>query len=174
MGSLVTGLCCSPDASGRNVMTIITIITLFATLTTPSEKPSDLCDIVYADTGRPVWCEPHRDGAPRLDDMVCCDAAGCIAAHSGGCAQGRTAYHCELGQVWADGDVSCYFEVPDYCDVFPCAPGFQTWPQANPMCCSEGVCWNTNVFGNDCEPQDIYWCSDGVTNSDGTVTCFDD
>lgn len=155
-------------------MTIITIITLLATLTAPSGTPSDLCDVVYPDTGRPVWCEPHPDGAPRLDSQVCCDAAGCVAPLTGGgCSQGRTPYHCELGQVWADGEVSCYFEVPDYCDVFPCAPGFQTWPQEVGMCCYEGVCWTTWPSSNDCEPQDIYWCNDGVTNMDGTVTCFD-
>jgi hypothetical protein len=70
--------------------------------------------------------------------------------------------------------VSCYFEVPDYCDVFPCAPGFQTWPQAYDMCCPPGQdCWHTDEFSNDCEIEDIYWCSDGVSNQDGTVTCFD-
>jgi hypothetical protein len=69
--------------------------------------------------------------------------------------------------------VSCYFEVPDYCDVFPCAPGFQTWPQANLMCCHAGDCWNHDDGANDCEVEDVYWCGDGVTNQDGTVTCFD-
>jgi hypothetical protein len=69
--------------------------------------------------------------------------------------------------------VSCYFEVPDYCDVFPCDPGFQTWPQANGMSCYDGISSNTDSGSNDCEISDIYWCSDGVTNQDGTVTCFD-
>jgi hypothetical protein len=154
-------------------MTIITLITLFATLTATSGQPSDLCDIVYADTGRPIFCEAHRDGAPRWDAAVCCNDTGCEASVRGSCLKDRKSYYCELGEVRADGKVSCYFEVPDYCDVFPCAPGFQTWPQANSMCCYEGVCWN--IFGDnlDCEVQDIYWCDDGVTNQDGTVTCFD-
>ncbi|PRQ06050.1 hypothetical protein [Enhygromyxa salina] len=73
----------------------------------------------------------------------------------------------------ATGEVSCYFEVPDFCEVFPCKPGFQAQPQANFMCCYEGICWNTYTGSNDCEIQDIYWCNDGVTNQDGTVTCLD-
>ena len=157
----------------KEIMTIITLITLFATLTATSGQPSDLCDIVYTDTGRPVFCEPHPDGAPRWDKAVCCNDAGCVASRSGSCSTGRKAYYCELGEVWASGEVSCYFEVPDYCDVFPCAPGFQTWPQAAGMCCNEGVCWNSDGSSNDCEMDDIYWCNDGVSNQDGTVTCFD-
>jgi hypothetical protein len=155
-------------------MSIDTVITfLFATLTATSGTPSELCDLVYPDTGRPIWCEAHPDGAPRFDNTVCCDASGCVAAQRSGCAKGRTPYHCDLGEVWVGGVVSCYFEVPQYCDVFPCAPGFQTWPQANEMCCHAGECWNTDPFANDCEIDDIYWCDDGVTNEDGTVTCFD-
>jgi hypothetical protein len=155
-------------------MSIITLITIFATLTATSGQPSDLCDIVYTDTGRPIFCDAHPDGAPRWDKAVCCNDAGCIASRSGTCSTGRKAYYCELGELWASGEVSCYFVVPDYCDVFPCAPGFQTWPQANDMCCPPGQdCWNTDIGANDCEIDDLYWCNDGVTNSDGTVTCFD-
>jgi hypothetical protein len=156
----------------ETIMTIITLITLFATLTT-SSQPSDLCDIVYTDTGRPIFCEPHPDGAPRWDKAVCCNDTGCVASRSGTCSTGRKAYYCELGELLASGQVSCYFEVPNYCDVFPCAPGFQTWPQANEMCCPDGGdCWTVDDL-TDCEIGDLYWCGDGVTNSDGTVTCFD-
>ena len=154
-------------------MSIITLITLFAKLTAGSPQPPDLCDIVYADTGRPVFCEPHPDGAPNWAKPVCCDDTSCKPAIEGVCAVGLGVYYCELGQLRADGDVSCYFEVPDYCEVFPCVPGFGEWPQANAMCCYEGVCWNTDSASNDCEIQDIYWCNDGVSNQDGTVTCFD-
>ena len=69
--------------------------------------------------------------------------------------------------------MSCYFEVPDECDLFPCEPGFSPFPQANDMCCYEGICWHTWPGANDCEPWDVYWCYHGVTNQDGTVTCFD-
>ena len=69
--------------------------------------------------------------------------------------------------------MSCYFEVPTYCDVNPCPPGFGAHPQGMYMCCSQGICWNS--YGpDDCEPQDIFWCQNGATNDDGTATCFDD
>ncbi|KIG12222.1 Integrase [Enhygromyxa salina] len=40
------------------------LLTFFATLT-PTSGPPDLCDVVYTDTGRPILCEPHRDGEIR-------------------------------------------------------------------------------------------------------------
>ena len=154
-------------------MTIITIITLFATLTAGGTgQPADLCDVVYEDTGRPILCEPHPDGAPEYEDTVCCNGKSCKPANDGTCPTELDAYFCELGQLRADGYVSCYFEVPDYCDLFPCEPGFSPFPQANGMCCHEGICWSSDPGDNDCEPWDLYWCSDGVTNADGTVTCF--
>lgn len=155
-------------------MTIIQLIIAFATLTASSGRLSDICDLVYSDTGRPILCEPHPDGAPRYDGTVCCDEKTCIATRTGSCLTGRKPYYCELGQLWASGEVSCYFEVPAYCDVFPCAPSFHTGPQAAFMCCYEGICWNTYPSSNDCEPQDISWCEDGVSNPDGTMTCFDE
>ena len=150
------------------------LLSLFATLTSSSGAPPDLCDIAYTDTGRPIFCEPHRDGAPVYDDTVCCDGHSCIPSRQGSCAvETRAPYYCELGEVKATGEVSCYFEVPDYCEAFPCAPGFQSHPQRAFMCCNAGICWNTFTDSNDCEPKDIFWCQDGVTNPDGTMTCFD-
>jgi hypothetical protein len=48
-----------------------------------------------------------------------------------------------------------------------------SWPQTDGMCCHEGICWDSSPNSNDCEIEDVYWCDDGVTNQDGTVTCFD-
>jgi hypothetical protein len=156
-------------------MTITTqvLLALFATLTPTTGELRDLCDIVYSDTGRPVLCEPHREGAPRYDGTVCCDTQTCYEAPEGYCLDDEKPFYCALGEADTTGEVSCYFEVPDYCDVFPCAPGFQALPQANFMCCHAGICWTTYPSSNDCEIPDIYWCDDGVTNEDGTVTCFD-
>jgi hypothetical protein len=72
--------------------------------------------------------------------------------------------------------VSCYFEVPDYCDVFACEPkpGFQPQPAEAAICCNQGVCWPTTSGANDCELQDIVWCDSAVSNADGTVTCLDE
>jgi hypothetical protein len=157
-------------------MTITTtlLLSLFASLSSTAGKPPDVCDVVYRDTGRPIICEPHREGAPVYDSTVCCDGQTCIAAQDGYCGGDRERFYCELGEAWATGEVSCYFEVPDYCDVFPCAPGFQPQPVSISMCCNAGVCWTLYGDANDCELGDIYFCHDGVTNEDGTVTCFDE
>jgi hypothetical protein len=34
-----------------------------------------------------------------------------------------------------------------------------------------GVCWPIEGT-NDCEGGEILWCDEGVSNEDGTVTCF--
>lgn len=149
------------------------LLTIFATLTPPTENVSDLCDIVHPDTGRPVYCEPHPDGAPLFDGLVCCEDQTCFDGRDGDCLTAEEPYYCELGLIHASSEVTCYFEVPSFCEVFPCDPGYQAVPQANIMCCNNGICWNTYSDLNDCELADIYWCSDGVTNNDGTVTCFD-
>jgi hypothetical protein len=156
-------------------MTITTqiLLTLFATLTPTEAEVTDLCDVVHSDTSTPIRCQPHSEGAPRYGNTVCCDTQACFEAPEGYCLDDEKPFYCELGEVDTSGEVSCYFEVPDYCDVFSCVPGFQSLPQANPMCCYEGICWNIFGDGYDCEIQDIYWCNDGVTNDDGTVTCFD-
>ena len=132
----------------------------------------DLCDDVYPDTGVPVRCAPRGD-APVLDDVVCCDAATCYASDAGACPDALEAYACELGEVLTTDEVVCYFEVPDYCEVYPCAPGYGAHPQAFGMCCHDGVCWHHVTGSNDCELGDIHWCNDGVCNEDGTVSCFD-
>lgn len=157
-------------------MTITTkvLLSVFASLSSTAGAPLDLCDVVYRDTGKPIICEPHREGAPLYDSTVCCEGQICVPAGEADCDGDSMPFYCELGEVQASGEVSCYFEVPDYCDLFTCAPGFQQLPQSFPMCCNEGICWTVTGEANDCELPDIYFCHDGVTNEDGTVTCFDE
>jgi len=157
-------------------MSIITqTIFILLAIVGSSTEPADLCDLVDPKTGTPTMCEAHPEGAPRYDEVACCDDALCFERDARGCLDGEQPYYCELGDVGATGIVSCYFEVPSYCELFACsqAPaGYQAMPEANGMCCNAGICW-TLWDANDCELQDIYWCYSGVTNEDGTVTCFD-
>lgn len=155
-------------------MFIITqaIFTLFAIVGPASQLP-DLCEAVHPKTGTPTRCEAHPDGAPVYDGVVCCTGEVCFEQDSRGCLDDEQPHFCEFGDVGSAGLVTCYFEVPSYCDIYPCAPGYQTVPQENPMCCNAGICWNIWEGTYDCEVDDIYWCDDGVTNEDGTVTCFD-
>lgn len=158
-------------------MSIITqaIFTLFAIAGSPWQAP-DLCDAVHPKTGTPTRCEAHPEGAPVYDGVVCCNGEVCFEQDSRGCLEDEQPYFCELGDVGVAGLVTCYFEVPSYCDVYPCEqapPTVQTVPQSNGMCCNAGICW-TIWNASECELQDIYWCDDGVSNEDGTVTCFDE
>ena len=105
---------------------IITII-LFSTLTAilPGEA-IDMCEVVNPDTGVPILCGIHAEGAPVYDGDVCCAEEICAPAKSP-CIDG-TLYHCDLGEEDASG-FTCYFEVPNYCDVFLCeehTPGYQS------------------------------------------------
>ena len=153
----------------------ITTHLLLALLSIPvlGDGIEDLCDIVNPDTGTPVRCDPHPEGAPVYAQPVCCDDASCYESDGGWCPDSLQPYYCELGEVLASKEVACYVEVPDYCDAFPCgAPGYQAQPQSYLMCCNAGVCWHLYDDGA-CELNDVYWCDDGVSNPDGTVTCLD-
>jgi hypothetical protein len=152
-------------------ITIKLILTIIATTTPAAGDIPDLCDIVDTSTGVPLRCDLHPEGAPVFNGNVCCTAGSCVPA--GPTCTIESLYFCEFGEKHADGEVRCYVEVPSYCDAFPCPPGFQAQPIKEAMCCYEGICWHHNLGSNDCELNDIYWCSSGVTNADGTVTCFD-
>ena len=151
-----------------NKLLIATITTIVPAMT----GANDLCGVVDRVTGTPTICEPHKQGAPIYDAEVCCAGSTCYPA-GGGCQGGEVLYYCSLGEVTPTGEVACYFEVPEYCDVFPCQPTVAPPPLNIPICCNQGVCWE-HVFPNDCEVNDIKWCSSGVSNSDGTITCLDE
>jgi len=143
-------------------------------MTTPAASGApDLCEVVHTATGVPTICEVHKVGAPIYDGNVCCSDGACSAAQASACRIGQL-YYCELGAETSSGGVVCYFEVPNYCDVFACEFAPTPDPQEGSMCCSQGICWDFNINTNDCELGDIFWCGDGATNADGTVSCFDE
>jgi hypothetical protein len=149
---------------------LITILT-----TTPAtDGVRDLCDVVDRLTGTPTICRPHPEGAPIYDGNVCCVGSACVPASGGQCRERETLYHCQLGELTTTGPVACWFEVPEYCDVFACESQIAPPPHAGTICCNQGVCWSYQVGTNNCELGDIFWCTSGVTNLDGTVTCLDD
>jgi hypothetical protein len=142
------------------------LLTVFSTFSSP-----DVCDVVSTRTGTPTICVPHEEGAPVYNADVCCTSRACAPATST-CVTGTKRFHCELGAVDALGLVSCYFEVPNYCHLFPCALEIGIAPQAEAICCEGGVC--TPYFSGDtCDPANIYHCDNVKENGDGTVTCVD-
>ncbi len=95
----------------------------------------------------------------------------------GSCPDGSWPYYVEAGEVVdpITNEVAAYIPLDDACDQpglcveGPPPPGAQEFP----MCCT-GIASGeeTCVSGASCGGQ-LYFCIDGVSNEDGTVTCFD-
>jgi hypothetical protein len=143
------------------------LLSSLASLTAP-----DLCDVVNTSTGTPAICIPHEDGAPVYNADVCCTDSSCVKPIRGACATTQKRFYCELGEVNAVGVVSCYFEVPNYCDVVPCELEVGGGPQEAKICCEFGIC-TLYASGDSCEAANIYHCNSYEDNGDGTVTCHD-
>ncbi len=148
---------------------LITTLTTVPVVTTVD----DLCDVVHRTTGTPTVCKPHAAGVPKYDANVCCAGSVCFPESAGSCVGLESLYYCALGELTPTGEVDCYFEVPNYCDVHPCTTMVSPPAWEDVTCCNQGICWPHQEGAGTCEPQDIYYCKDGVSNPDGTVTCFE-
>ncbi len=142
------------------------LLTSLTTISTP-----DLCDVVHAGTDAPMYCTPHGDGAPVYNRDVCCSNGTCVPTTGGQCVTGQKRYYCELGEVNALNVVSCYFEVPDYCEVYTCELDIRLAPQEDTICCVFGVCTPYSVAN--CDAANMYHCNSVKDNGDGTVDCLD-
>jgi hypothetical protein len=142
-------------------------------LTYLSTTTPDLCDVVHERTGTPTICIPHADGAPSYNADVCCSDGKCVPKIGATCVTGQQRFYCELGEVNAVGVVSCYFEVPNYCDVFPCQLEIDAPQQEDTICCVNGICTPYYGLEGTCDPANIFHCDSVKTNADGTVECQD-
>ena len=135
--------------------------------------PTDLC-AQLDQYGDPLRCDAVGPGmAPLWNDTVCCDARNCYAPNStGGCPSGTHSYWCESAELHSTGKIDCVYEVPNYCDEFPCGPVDITAPPLkHSICCyQDSGCYDHE--GGLCGGYEV-WCGSGVTNEDGTVTCLD-
>jgi hypothetical protein len=143
------------------------LLTHLATLASP-----DLCDVVNTSTGTPTICIPHEEGAPVYNADVCCIDSRCVKPIRGKCLTGQTRFYCELGEVNSAGVVSCYFEVPNYCDLFTCQLDIGGAPQAGKICCEFGIC-TPYGGGGTCDAANVYHCNSIKDNGNGTVECLD-
>lgn len=141
-----------------------------------AQAAPDLCDSV------PSECEYTGPNAPLLEEAVCYDrnATPTVTLKGiGACATGSTEYFVQHGEVVSPttGEVTGYVpldwacDTPGLCDSNPPAG-----TESEAICCENGGggdCWPaTEVLCN--SPGDILvMCEDGVTNQDGTVTCFE-
>lgn len=159
--------------------TTISITLVLSTLAVTSlaygATPPDRCAKLGTD-GYPKYCEPIGEHiAPGWDDPLCCDGAECEPMGTAGCGGDRQPFSCDHARFNAVGTVTCLFVVPHYCDEYSCEPSpvrdDQQPPQAQELCCYEEGCYAPD--GGPCGGV-LFWCDDGVSNSDGTVTCFDE
>jgi hypothetical protein len=144
------------------------LLTFLSTFTAP-----DLCDVVDETTGTPTICIPHADGAPVYNADLCCRDGKCVPKIGDACITGQKRFYCELGEVDAVGKFSCYFEVPNYCDVFPCELEINSPEQEETICCVNGICTPYIGSAGTCDEANVYQCESVKENPDGTVECLD-
>lgn len=148
------------------------LITLIAMISMDNASIPDLCDTVSPRTGTPSRCEPHYAGAPLFDDLACCDTDSCRPLSGSDCDTDEKLVYCELGELHSTGELSCYFEVPNYCDISPCDAWIGIRPEPGYVCCNSlGGCWP--AYHDECFMENIFWCDFGTSNNDGSMTCYD-
>jgi hypothetical protein len=129
----------------------------------------------------PTACDYTGPDAPKLDVDVCYGSATGARLKTGACPTGTWAYHVTHGEVVdpASNEVAAYVPLDDACATpgicvdGPPPPGAQAFP----ICCTSAggtsgggeSCQNWN--GSDCGGT-LWFCDDGVSNLDGTVSCF--
>jgi hypothetical protein len=150
----------------------LVLLSLGLASTADAEVP-DRCQELGPD-GYPAHCEPIGEHiAPLWDSSACCDDERCVEPGLGGCPGGTNEYSCKYAEPDGNGSLTCLYLVPHYCDEHPCPnddPDFGAPPQENVICCYQEGCYDTQ--GGLCGGLE-YWCENGVSNIDGTTTCFD-
>lgn len=133
----------------------------------------DLC------TSVPGECEYTGPDAPVLAANVCWFRSTATTRLMTGatCPTGGWPYFVKYGMVdTLTLEVTGFVPLEDACTVPGlCSPGYlappNSWTSAA-MCCIGDLCWPSTA-PEPCAGELLY-CSNGVTNEDGTVECFDD
>lgn len=135
----------------------------------------DLCGSV------PSACEYSGPNAPVLAAAVCWSRLTKITTLmvGGACPTGSWPYFVKYGVVDPlNLHVSAFVPLEDACSrPGVCLPGSFAPENTTsaPMCCVGDQCWTIEegLGPVNCEGEVLY-CSEGVTNDDGTSTCFDE
>ncbi len=137
-----------------------------------------LASAAYRDfcTSVPSACHYTGPDAPVLAANVCWSkSTGIATVMSGGCPTGSWPYFVKYGIVDVFGVVTAFIPLDDACSrPGICQPGYLAPPSTNeaPICCPDD-CWPADSPA--CVGQDEFlFCDDGVSNEDGTVTCFEE
>ncbi len=125
----------------------------------------------------PGACDYTGPDAPVLAAVVCWSKSTSTATISSGatCPTGTYGYFVKYGDVEPlTGQVHGYVPLDDACT----RPGIcQPWnlkpttTTTASICCPDD-CWPAEA--QQCEGQELLFCTDGASNEDGTVTCFDE
>jgi hypothetical protein len=157
--------------------TLPLLLALTLTPTAAAAEERELC------LSAPSACTPALDTtAPLLGASVCYSAAtGATLKGASACPTGTWAYHVAYGEVSdpLTNLVAPYLPLENACnDPLRCVDGPPP-PDAQefPICCTSPN--NTSGGDETCVNWDgtacggtIWFCVDGVSNDDGTVTCF--
>lgn len=130
----------------------------------------DLCSSVLGE------CEYTGPVAPVLAANVCWSRTTSNATLMTGatCPSGSWPYFVKYGVVDPLSQiVTGFVPLNDSCSLGVCLPAEFAPPNTTtaPICCVDGVCWP--FASPNCEGMDLSFCMDGVSNEDGTVTCFE-
>lgn len=144
---------------------------LFDTPAAMATNYRDLCGSV------PSACEYTGPDAPLLAAAVCWERSTSTARlmTGGACPTGSWPYFAKHGVVepltltvaaFQPLDDAC--ARPGLCQPAIMAPSTTT---GGVICCFGDVCYPAE--GEDCYGGELFFCFDGVSNEDGTVTCFE-
>lgn len=141
--------------------------------------------IVYASpdlcSSDPDACEYTGPGAPDWDSDVCWSTSSETMYPpdvAGGCPSGHSLYYAEHAEIVNEvyGDMIAYYELDDACSVPGiCVAGPPPSGAENQLLCCDtwGLCVPlADVPCNNRGDQRLL-CYNGVSNLDGTVTCFE-
>ncbi|MFO7562277.1 MAG: hypothetical protein R6X02_06510 [Enhygromyxa sp.] len=146
-------------------------LTILLTPADAGAKPRDLC------TSVPSVCTYTGPNVPVLAAEVCYGpTTGLRLKGTAPCPSGSWPYFVETGEFVdpLTNEVVAYVPLDDACsqpELCVDAPP-RSDPQQLPMCCdADYVCTHavTNCNGSG---EILYYCEDGVSNADGTITCF--
>lgn len=131
----------------------------------------DLCSSV------PAACEYSGPDAPTLAAAVCWSTeVGAVLKGETDCPPGSWAYFARHGEILdpLSGAVQAYVPLDDACDHGVCVQGPPPdGGHEQAICCEWGLCVPLEQVPCNSEYSTILFCIDGVTNADGTVTCFE-
>ena len=157
-----------------SILAGLALLAAIGLLDTPIAKATnyrDLCSSV------PSACEYTGPDAPVLAAVVCWERSTSTARLMTGasCPTGSWPYFAKYGVVDPFTlQVNAYQPLDDACSrPGLCQPSIQapTTTTTGVICCFGGTCYP--AYDDQCYGGELLFCLNGVSNEDGTVTCFE-